>query len=67
MLNVTPPTITTEVAAAVYAPAWRFDFDAPGFALLDLGTALDSHALRAAILDLGELQKRVAEKGSGVD
>ena len=45
---------TADVAARVYDLVWRFDFDTPGFALVDLGSQVDSHELRARIVDLKE-------------
>lgn len=46
---------------AIYDAVWRFDFSAPGFCLLDLGPAVDSHELRALML---ELKERLSEAGS---
>lgn len=39
-------------AEEVYRQAWRFDFTTPGFCLLDLGPAVDSHELRSRMLVL---------------
>jgi hypothetical protein len=41
-------------AEGVYDRVWRFDFAAPGFCLLDLGPAVDSHNLRRLMLRLKE-------------
>lgn len=46
-----PRRITAE---KVYDRVWRFDFDAPGFCLLDTGIGLDSHTLRSWMVDLKE-------------
>jgi hypothetical protein len=41
-------------AAAVFDRVWRCAFTAPGFCLLDLGPAVDSHKLRTLMLRLKE-------------
>jgi hypothetical protein len=48
-------------AERVYETAWRFDFTAPGFCLLNLGAGVDSHDLRALMVSLKE---RLSEVGS---
>jgi hypothetical protein len=48
------PTPDPAVAEQVFGLVWRFDFDAPGFCLLDAGPGMDSHALRLAMLTLKE-------------
>ena len=45
---------------------WRFDFSAPGFCLLDLGLAVDSHELRALMLRLREQLSEVGSRTYGV-
>jgi hypothetical protein len=42
-LNLSGPVVTDKVFDLV----WRFDFTAPGFALLDTGPDVDSHTLRS--------------------
>lgn len=37
-------------AEQIYHAVWRFDFEAPGFFLLDLGPGVDSHDLRSSML-----------------
>ncbi len=39
------PTPDPAVAELAFALVWRFDFDAPGFCLLDADPGMDSHAL----------------------
>lgn len=50
------------VATMAFDLAWRFDFVAPGFCLLDVGSDVDSHTLRAWMVDLkrnfGEISRR---------
>jgi hypothetical protein len=48
------------IAQRVFNLAWRFDFSAPGFAVLDLGPDVDSHTLRAWMLELKELLSAVS-------
>ncbi len=40
------------IVEKVFGLVWRFDFTAPGFCLLDVGADLDSHTLRAWMVDL---------------
>ena len=47
-------------AEKVFDLVWRADFTAPGFAVLDSGPALDSHALRSMMVSLKE---RLSEIG----
>jgi hypothetical protein len=47
-------------AEKVFDLVWRFDFTAPGFCLLDIGSGVDSHALRSWMVDLKE---RLSEIG----
>ena len=48
------------VAEKVYDLAWRFDFTAPGFCLLDLGSGVDSHTQRSWMVSL---KGRMSEVG----
>ncbi len=45
-------TVGMSTAAVAFARAWRFDFDQPGFCLLDLGPELDGQTFRAQMLSL---------------
>ncbi len=40
------------IVEKVFGLVWRFDFTAPGFCLLDVGPGVDSHTLRAWMVDL---------------
>jgi hypothetical protein len=42
------------IAEKVFDLVWRFDFTAPGFAILDTGPGVDSHTLRSWMVDLKE-------------
>lgn len=48
------PTPDPAVAAKVFGLVWRFDFNSPGFCLLDADPGIDSHDLRLAMLTLKE-------------
>jgi hypothetical protein len=50
------------LADQIYQTVWRFDFDAPGFCLIDLGPGIDSHALRSSML---ALKQRLSEINIG--
>src|SRR5437868_5563851 len=50
------------VAERVFDMVWRYDFMAPGFALLDIATGVDSHTLRSWMVGLKE---RLSEIGVG--
>jgi hypothetical protein len=56
------PAGVSAAAPAVFERVWRFDFTRPGFCLIDLGPALDSHALRALML---RLKDRLSELSLG--
>jgi hypothetical protein len=47
-------------AEKVFDLVWRFDFTAPGFCSLDIGSGVDSHTLRSWMVDLKE---RLSEVG----
>lgn len=53
------------VAEQVFARAWRFDFTAPGFALLDFRPAVDSHTLRSWMLMLKVRLSEIAARRVG--
>ena len=46
-------------------PPGRLDFSAPGFCLLDLGRAVDSHDLRSLMLDLRGRSSAIASRRGG--
>jgi hypothetical protein len=52
-------------AEKILGLVWRFDFTAPGFCLLDLGQALDSHALRSRMLALEEQLSEISLRMTG--
>jgi hypothetical protein len=52
------------VAVRAYDRAWRFDFAAPGFCLLDAG-AVDSHTLRAWIVGLKRHLSEISQRRTG--
>jgi hypothetical protein len=54
------PAILPATAEGVFDLVWRFDFTAPGFCLLDAGPDVDSHTLRAWMVDL---KQRLSEVG----
>lgn len=55
-----------DLAERVFDLVWRFDFAAPGFAVLDAGPGPDSRALRASMLDLWRrLGEVAARRGLG--
>jgi hypothetical protein len=52
-------------AEAVFDRVWRFDFEWPGFCLLDFGADVDSHALRAFMVELKERLADVCLRRTG--
>jgi len=52
------------VAERAYDLAWRFDFIAPGFFLLNAG-AVDSHTLRAWMVHLKQLLSEISQRRTG--
>ncbi len=60
-------TAVPDQAAAewAYDRAWRFDFSAPGFCLLDTGPDVDSHTLRAWMVHLKRLLSDIAYRRTG--
>lgn len=56
---------TDDFPEQVFALVWRFDFDSPGFCLLDAGPGMDSHALRRAMLTLKELLSDLCFRHTG--
>jgi hypothetical protein len=52
------------VADRAYGLAWRLDFSAPGFCVLDAG-GIDSRTLRASMLALGELLAAAGRRRGG--
>lgn len=62
VLNVSTPAeaISQGTAERLFDLAWRFDFAAPGFAVLDIAPGPDSHTLRSWMVSLKE---RLSEIG----
>lgn len=50
------------IVEKVFGLVWRFDFTTPGFCLLDIAACMDSHTLRAWMVDL---KGRLSEIGVG--
>jgi hypothetical protein len=65
-ISGTPQDLIAAKAGAILDAVWRFDFSAPGFCLLDLGPAVDSHLLRALMLDVKERLSEVVSRRCGV-
>ena len=53
------------VAERVYDLTWRFDFKVPGFCLLDAGSGVDSHTLRAWMVRLKRLLNEISQRRTG--
>jgi len=65
-LSATPDKhIPAAIAEKVFNLVWRFDFTAPGFCLLDMGTGVASHDLRSRMLTLKERLSEIAERRTG--
>ena len=60
-------TLAPNHAAAekVFDLVWRFDFAAPGFAIIDLAPGIDSHTLRSWIVGLKERMNGVSVRRGG--
>ena len=52
-------------AEGVFDAAWRFDFSAPGYCVLDLGPDMGSRELRSFIVDLKERLGEIAHRRHG--
>jgi hypothetical protein len=53
------------IAEQVFDLVWRFDFNAPGFCVLDTGPGVSSHTLRSWMVSLKERLSRIsAHRGS---
>jgi hypothetical protein len=66
-LSVSTPdaAISQGTAEKLFDLAWRFDFAAPGFAVLDIGPGMDSHTLRSWMVDLKQrLSEITLRRGS---
>jgi hypothetical protein len=59
------PSSIPAAAEQVYRLGWRSDFTAPGFCLLDLGPGVDSHILRAWMVDLKERLSEISVRRTG--
>ncbi len=64
-LSEAPARLLAARAERAFDAAWRSDFSAPGFCLLDLGPDVDSHGLRSLMLDLKERLDEVAVRRGG--
>jgi hypothetical protein len=53
-------------AAAVFDLVWRFDFDCPGFCLIDVGANTDSHALRRRMVELKNRLSALLQQRIGI-
>lgn len=53
------------VAERAYELAWRFDFTAPGFCLLDAGAGVDSHTLRVWMVVLKRHLSEISQRRTG--
>jgi hypothetical protein len=53
------------IAGRVFYLVWRFDFAAPGFAVLDLAPGIDSQTLRSWIVDLKERLSEITVRHGG--
>jgi hypothetical protein len=60
-LTVSNQQLLGAQAEKAFDLAWRFDFTAPGFAVLDTGPGIDSHTLRSWMV---VLKQRLSEIGS---
>lgn len=60
-----PPTPDPAVAEQAFALVWRFDFDAPGFCLLDAGPDVDLHTLRSWMVELKGHFSEISQRRSG--
>lgn len=61
-----PAAPDATIAERAYDLAWRFDFTAPGFCLLDAGPGIDSHTLRAWMVTLKQHLSEVGvRRGTG--
>lgn len=61
-LSATPGPV---VAEKVYDLVWRFDFTAPGFAILNLGPGVDSHTLRSWMVGLKRHMSEISVRRGG--
>ena len=68
LLNLLPTpdsAITQTIAEKVFDLVWRFDFTAPGFAVLDTGPGVDSHTLRSWMVALKERLSEIGIRRGG--
>ena len=59
------PKLDHGIAEHIFGLVWRFDFNSPGFCLLDAGSGIDSHALRLTMLTLKERLSDVCFQRTG--
>ena len=65
-LSEAPAELLGATAEEFFDAAWRFDFSAAGFCMLDLGPAVSSRELRALMLDLKRRLDEIASRRYGV-
>lgn len=59
------PSKLFAASAHIFSLAWRRDFTAPGFCLLELGDQIDSHAMRRLMLALKERLSEICLQTTG--
>jgi hypothetical protein len=59
------PTPATAVAEQAFGLVWRFDFNSPGFCLLEADSGIDSYALRSAMLTLKDHLSAICQRRTG--
>ena len=64
-ISGSPERLLAANAERIFEAAWRSDFTAPGFCLLDLGREVDSHDLRAWMIGLKERLSEIAARRNG--
>lgn len=64
-ISEAPERLLATHAEIIFEAVWRTDFTAPGFCLLDLGRAVDSHGLRSLMVRLEERLGEVAIRRGG--
>ena len=69
LLDLSSPSdraIPQAIAQQIFACVWRFDFEAPGFCLLDLGPGINTHDLRSTMLTLKEQLSSLNQHRTGL-
>jgi hypothetical protein len=65
LMSTPGSSITHATADQVFDLVWRFDFTAPGFAVLDIVPGLDSHTLRSRMVALKERLSEIGVRRGG--